>query len=164
MKIFFIRHAEAIEYETPSVTSDNYRFITRGGRKITINVVEILKKEFAGLQKIFMSPLVRAVQTSEIFAIGLNFEGEVELVDELRNEAATSTLQQMVKDTAESNDSIALVGHEPKMSFLLKVYTGLTELNFEFKKSGVCLVEFDIKSGEGTLKWYFNPKTMEFVK
>lgn len=164
MKIFFIRHAEAIEYETSTVTLDEYRFITPNGRKVTKEIVKHLKEKFLGLEKIFTSPLTRAVQTAEIFADELNFEGEVELVDELKNEAATSTFQQLIKDTAELNDSIALVGHEPKMSFLLKLYTGLTELNFDFKKSGVCLVEFDIKSGAGTLKWYFNPETMEFVK
>jgi len=164
MKIFFIRHAEAIEYETPTVTSDDYRFITPEGRKTTRNVVAKLKEEFSGLQKVFTSPLVRAVQTSEIFAIELNFEGEVELADELRNEATTASLQQLVKDTSELYDTIALVGHEPKMSLLLKIYTGLTELNFDLKKSGVCLVEFDIKTVDGKLEWYLNPKTMEFAK
>ena len=163
MKIFFIRHAEAIEYETPTVTSDEYRFITPDGRKVSKEIVKHLKEKFLGLKKIFTSPLIRAVQTAEIFAVELNFGGEVELVDELKNEATNSSLQQLVKDNSELN-SIALVGHEPKMSFLLKIYTGLTELNFDFEKSGVCLVDFDVESGEGKLEWYFSPKTKEFVK
>jgi len=163
MKIFFIRHAEAIEYETPTVTSDEYRFITPDGRKVSKEIVKHLKEKFLGLEKIFTSSLIRAVQTAEIFADELNFEGEVELVDELKNEATTSSLQQLIKENSELN-SIALVGHEPKMSLLLKIYTGLTELDFDFKKSGVCLVDFDVESGEGKLEWYFNPKTKEFVK
>jgi len=163
MRIFFIRHAEAIEYETPTVTSDEYRFITPEGRKVSKEIVKHLKEKFLGLEKIFTSSLIRAVQTAEIFADELNFGGEVELVDELKNEATTSSLQQLIKDNSELN-IIALVGHEPKMSLLLKIYTGLTELNFDFKKSGVCLVEFNVESGEGKLEWYFNPKTKEFVK
>ncbi|MEO6694806.1 MAG: histidine phosphatase family protein [Ignavibacteria bacterium] len=164
MKIFFIRHAEAIDYETPAVRSDEYRYITPEGRKTTKNVAAKLHHEFAGLQKIFTSPLIRAVQTAEIFAAELDFDGEVEIADELKNESATSTLQQMIKDTSEFHNSIAFVGHEPKFSQLVKVFAELTTLNFEFKKSGVCLIDFDMMTGEGKLEWYFDPEKMGFIK
>lgn len=163
MKIFFIRHAEAIEYETPSVLSDEYRYITPNGRKTTKEVIGKIKEMFSGLEIIFTSPLIRAVQTAEIVADELKFGGEVEIANELKNESITSSIQELIKNTSESNNIIAFVGHEPKMSFLLKLFTGLAELNFDFKKSGVALVEFDLKSGSGKLEWYFDPESMEFV-
>jgi phosphohistidine phosphatase len=69
MKLFLVRHTEAIDYETESVRTDDIRFITPKGRKISTTVFKALKDDFADLDKIFTSPLVRAVQTAEILAV-----------------------------------------------------------------------------------------------
>lgn len=163
MKIYLIRHAEAIDYETATVTTDEYRFITPNGRNVTRKVAKFLKEELTDLNKIFTSPLTRAVQTAEIFATRLKFKEDVELVNELRNESTISSLQNLLKGNSNLN-SIALVGHDPKMSLLVKNLSDKKDLNFEFKKSGVCLIDFDIKTEQGKFIWYLNPKTLEFIK
>jgi phosphohistidine phosphatase len=162
MKIFIIRHADAIEYETDTVKNDELRFITPKGRKVTGRVANALKEEFNGLQKIFTSPLIRAVQTAEIIAAELKFKNDIELVYELRNEVPIAALQKLLNENS-GLDSIALVSHEPKVSLLVKSFSD--KKNFEgFCKSSVCLIEFDPESGEGKFKWYFDSKTMEFKK
>lgn len=163
MKLYLIRHAEAIDYETETVTTDEYRFITPNGRQVTRKAAKFLKDELADLDKIFTSPLIRAVQTAEIFAVRLKFKGDVEPVNELKNEATISSLQNLIKKNSNLN-SIALVGHDPKMSILAKAFSDKEELNFEFKKSGVCLIGFDLKNESGKFIWFLNPKTLEFVK
>lgn len=162
MKIFIIRHAEAISYETETVQSDEYRFVTSNGRIISGKVAKHLKDKFSDLEKIFTSPLTRAVQTAEIFAVRAKFKGDVEPVNEMKNESTTASLQEMIKNNSQMT-SIALVGHEPKLGVLVKAFCGLKELKFEFGKSGVCLVDYDIDKQEGKLIWYFDPGKMEFV-
>lgn len=161
MKIFFIRHAEAIDYETDTVKDDDYRYITPNGRLTTIKVAQGLLKELNDLEKIFTSPLIRAVQTAEIFADELKFENDVELVNEMRNESTIQSLQKLIRNNSNLG-SAAFVGHEPKMTLLVRSFSEKKSFP-EFSKSGVCLIDFDIKQETGKLEWYFDPKKMEFV-
>lgn len=160
MKIFLIRHAEAIDRKTDSVRTDEYRFITPFGRKLTGKVIKTLKKEFSDLEKIFTSPLIRAVQTAEIAASELKFRNDVEIINELKNESTIASLQ-MLLDKNYGLTSVALVGHEPKMSLLVSILSDKKDLS-EFGKSSVCLIERDADSGIGKFKWYFDPDKMEF--
>jgi phosphohistidine phosphatase len=162
MKIFLIRHAEAIDYETGTVKDDEYRFITPNGRKTTRKIAKVLKKELKDVEKIFTSPLARAVQTAEIFATILKFEKDVELVDELRNESTIASLQQLIIHNSNLN-SIVLVGHEPKTGILVKSFSDRKNLD-EFGKSSVCLIDFDVKLQEGKFIWYFDSKKLELIK
>lgn len=162
MKIFLIRHAEAIEYKTESVRTDEYRYITPEGRRITGKVVRKLKDEFTDLERIYTSPLVRAVQTAEIIAAELKFRKEVELINELKNESTIASLQ-MLLDKNSGLTSVAFVGHEPKLSLLVSILSDKKDLK-DFGKSSVCLIDRDQDSGIGKFKWYFEAGKMEFRK
>lgn len=162
MKIFFIRHAEAIDHETDTVKTDEYRFITSHGRKVTRKVTKALKEEFSDLDRIFTSPMIRAVQTAEITATMLKFEHDVEPVNELKNESTVAAIQKLLTRHSALN-SIALVGHEPQMSLLVRTFSGKKDFS-EFSISSVCLVEFENVKAEGTFKWYFDSKKMEFIE
>ncbi len=162
MKIFLIRHAEAIEYETDTVREDEYRYITPHGRKVTGKVIKILKDELKDLDRIFTSPLIRAVQTAEVTASALEFEKDVELVNEMKNESTTASLQEMISRHSDLH-SIALVGHEPKIGHLVKSFSDKEDLQ-EFRKSSVCLIEYDLDLEKGKFVWYFDSKKMEFIR
>ncbi len=161
MNVFFIRHAEAIDYETETVKSDEYRYITEEGRKETRKAAKILRKEMKHVNKFFSSPLIRAVQTAELFAAMIKFKGSIEIVNELQNEYTTGSVQDLIRRNS-GLDSIALVGHEPKMSVLIRIMSDKKSFS-DFSKSGVCLVE--LKGAEsGKLIWYFDPEKMDFIR
>lgn len=161
MKLYLIRHAEAIDSETDTVTTDELRFITPKGRDTTITVANNLRNEFQNLDLIFSSPLIRAVQTAEIFASILNFKNDVLLANELINEFTIASLQKLlIKNSL--LDSVALVGHEPKMGMLVKTL-GNKKI-CDFGKSAVCKIEYDAMKENGKFVWYYNPKEMEFEK
>ena len=128
----------------------------------TIKVAKTLLKELNDLEKIFTSPLIRAVQTAEIFADELMFENDVELVNEMKNEASFQSFQKLIKANSNLN-TVAFVGHEPKMTLLVRSFSDRKDFP-EFSKSGVCLIDFEIKKESGKLEWYFDPKKMEFAK
>jgi len=90
MKLFLIRHAEAIEHETDTVKDDEHRFITAFGRSVTGKIAETLKEKLNDLEIIFTSPLVRAVQTAEIISAKINFDNDVLLVNQLKNESTNA--------------------------------------------------------------------------
>jgi len=163
MKLFLIRHGEAIDFETQSVKTDEYRFITPKGRKASRDVFRKIKEHFYGLEIIFTSPLTRAVQTAEILANILKFENDVEIANELDFETTPGKMLDLIKRNS-SLESIALVGHEPVMGLFVSSFTDRNVLNFSFKKSGVALINFDVKKGTGEFAWYFDPKSREYIK
>ncbi len=163
MKLFLIRHAEAIDYETETVRSDDYRFITPKGRKVSSAVFRALKDNMSELDKVFTSPLIRAVQTAEILAVNLKFKHDVEIVNELLMNSSVSKVSQLLKRNTVFN-TVALVGHEPMMSLLVAGLSDRKNLNFQFRKSGVCFIEYDPDKETGTFGWFYNPKTSEFIK
>jgi phosphohistidine phosphatase len=163
MKLFLIRHAEAIDYETESVRNDDLRYITPKGRKISVTVFRALKEYFLELDKVFTSPLTRSVQTAEILAVSLKYKHDVEIANELLLGSPASKVAQLLKRNTVFN-TIALVGHDPMMSELVTALSDRKELNFEFRKSGVCFIDYDADKGEGKFQWFYNPKTSGYVK
>ena len=163
MKLFLIRHTEAIDYETESVRNDENRYITPKGRKISTTVFKALKEELAELDKIFTSPLIRAVQTAEVLAVILKYKNDVEIANELLLPTPSSKVSQLLKRNSIFK-SIALVGHEPMMSSLVSAFSERKTYEVPFKKSGVCYIDFDVDKETGKFVWYFDPKTMTFIK
>ena len=161
MKIYLIRHGEAIDHETNSVKSDEYRFLTVKGRMTTRKVAKNLKEELSLADKIFTSPLTRAVQTAEIIATTIKYKNDVEIANELKIGSSMSKIIELITEHSTMN-AIVLVGHEPMMGML--VHTKKDKKDFyNFKKSGVCLIDFDVKKEHGTYKWFLNPKTLEHI-
>lgn len=163
MKLYLIRHTEAIDYETESVRSDEHRFITPKGRRIAINVFKLLKDEMLDLEKIFTSPLIRSVQTAEILAITVKYKNDVEISNELAMASAPEKVIQLLKRNSIFK-SIAMVGHEPMLSTIVKNFTDKKDPEFGMKKAGVCYIDMDLDKGSGKFEWYLNPKTAEFQK
>jgi phosphohistidine phosphatase len=163
MKLFLIRHTEAIDYETESVRNDENRYITPKGRKISTTVFKALKEELAELDKVFTSPLVRSVQTAEILAVILKYKNDVEIANELTLPTPLSKVLQLLKRNSIFK-SIALVGHEPMMSELVSSFSDRKTYTVPFKKSGVCYIDFNVDKETGKFEWYFDPKTMGFIK
>lgn len=163
MNLFLIRHAEAIDYETESVRNDDLRYITPKGRKTSISVFRALKEYFLELDKVFTSPLIRSVQTAEILAVSLKYKHDVEIANDLLLGNPPSKVAQLLKRNTVFN-TIALVGHDPMMSELVQTLSDRKELNFEFRKSGVCFIDYNPDKGEGKFQWFYNPKTSSYVK
>ncbi|MBN1633434.1 MAG: histidine phosphatase family protein [Ignavibacteria bacterium] len=163
MKVFLIRHAEAIDYETETVRNDEYRYITPKGRKTSISVFRKIKEEFLTLEKIYSTPLIRGVQTAEILATSLKFKFDVEVVNELLFGSPPSGVADLIKRNA-IFESIAFIGHNPMMSELVKILSDRKDEQFEFKKSGVCCIDYNVSNGNGKFQWYINPKTLEIIK
>jgi phosphohistidine phosphatase len=161
MKLFLIRHAEADgSYE--SISSDDYKYITPEGRNLTRKIAKKLKDDLKHLDVIYTSPLVRAVQTSEVIAAKIKFKKNVIVSEALSGKEETYKIIDLVKNNMDKN-SIALVGHEPILSSLVTSLSNCKNFN-GFSKSGICLIKFYPDSEAGKFIWYLNPKNLEFEK
>ena len=162
MNLLVVRHAIAEDKERFALTgrSDDLRPLTSEGRAK-------MRRAAAGLRVlaprpafIATSPLVRARETAEILATALGAP-RIETVEALRPESPYDDLAKWLGEPpAATQDTIALVGHEPHLGGLVTwLMSGGDESRLEFKKGGAALLELESQAGAGTatLLWLATP-------
>ena len=152
MLLLLIRHGHAVD-DAPGL-GDTGRWLTEKGRTTTHRVARRVRK----LKKlrpatIWTSPLVRAVQTAEIIAAVIEPEGEIKAVAELSPGRDPVDLVALL-GVAPTPGPLALVGHEPTLSQILRVLAGETGID-SIKKSGIVVVEWE--EGKGTVVLALDP-------
>jgi phosphohistidine phosphatase len=159
MQILLIRHGHAVE-EAPGL-GDAGRWLSAKGRKVTRKVARWLGKSAKRTPAvIWTSPLVRAVQTAEIVAAGVDYEGEVKPCAELSPGRDPGDLIKLLGE-APPEGQIALVGHEPSLSLIAGALLG--DIGFTgFKKSAV--MALDWADGKGQLRFVLDPAEMKARK
>ena len=160
MRLLVIRHGVAGDRDEFAFTGrpDAERPLTKDGR-------EKMKRAAAGLVSIVpdidlmaTSPLVRAVQTAEIVADAYGGR-DIVTVDELSPERAADDLLPWLR-SHDPEASIAVLGHDPHLNFLVGwLVTGRHENFVDMKKGGAVLLEFDDPpaAGAAMLLWSLQP-------
>jgi phosphohistidine phosphatase len=149
VQVYIIRHGHAVD-EGPGL-SDEARYLSKKGRKIVREVGHHLRDAGIELDAILTSPLVRAVQTAELLAERMDYLGIVEALPAL---APGVPPRVAAAELASRGSRVAVVGHEPGLSFLGAYLCGRPSFP-PLRKAQVSLVE----DGQG--RWFLNPDTME---
>jgi phosphohistidine phosphatase len=132
VQVFLIRHAEAID-ETLALR-DPHRHLTARGREQAKALGERLRWHDCTVTSIWMSPLVRAVQTAELVLTGLGVSPQVVTEpalapgDDVR--PLVARLGKAATDGAGDPDNVPavmIVGHEPSLSDLGTLLTGTAD-------------------------------------
>lgn len=159
MLLFLVRHASAVE---PAGRRDEDRPLTPEGRfQLRRSVSAIHSETQDRYEQIITSPLVRAVQSAEIFASIPGYSGVVEvsrlLIPSARPKETLALFQYETKNTV-------LLGHEPAMSALASELLGC--LVPSFKKGAVWLLErTNQRSGvpQATFRWALQPRSNQLL-
>ncbi len=149
MKLYIVRHAEAIERS--GTTPDASRYLTTKGRLAFRKIARRVRKAGIAPAVIFTSPLLRAVQTAEILAERLKHEGQVVVARKLSPGFDLQDLRSLLMG-AGSPEEAAFVGHEPDLG-LLAVTLLAVPGGFPLRKGAVVAVEVDGSVPKGTAKF-----------
>jgi phosphohistidine phosphatase len=163
VKLYLVRHAAAAEKGTPGMIDEDRPLIQKGRDRMK-EVARVFKETGEVVDRIVTSPLVRSVQTAEVLAAGLAFNGEVEVTRLLAPGALPEELEQFVARAA-SFKGMVLVGHEPGMSDLARHFLGRTDFG-EFKKGALCIIDFSkgLSGRPGKFGGMLLPKSMDWVR
>lgn len=112
MRIFLLRHADA-DAEVPEGLSDEARTLTSKARHSILGHFESLAGRFQNIHLILTSPLVRAVQTSQILSMALKHEGPLKAHRGLLPDMPVGALESALRE--HSGQNVALIGHQPSM-------------------------------------------------
>jgi phosphohistidine phosphatase len=161
--LYLIRHGVA-EERGDAWPDDTKRPLTDEGmsrmRKATRGLAEL----GVSLDVILTSPLVRARQTAEILAAGLDPAPGVVTVEALAPGGAyTALVAELPKHARRTR--LALVGHEPGIGELAARLIG-SRHPIEFKKGAVCRIDLDElpPNGPGDLRWLLPPKILRSLR
>ncbi len=150
VKILLVRHADAVEL-TGSLT-DAERFLSAAGRTQARAIGRAIRSKEIEWDAVVCSPLVRAVQTAEIFAEAVGFAGVVEAVRSLSPGVPARAMADAMRGRG---DAIAVVAHEPDLTALGALFAGRPSFP-SFRKGEAMLLD------GGAPAWRLDPKTLEF--
>lgn len=161
-ELYLIRHAIAAERGEEWPDDDKRPLTVRGIARFK-EEVKGLKRLDVDIDEIFTSPLVRAKQTADILAAGLNPKPPIKLLDALSPDHSPATVLAHLAKAARRR-RIALVGHEPGLGELAAHLIGAGRA-LPFKKGGVCRIDVESLTSRraGALIWFVTPKVLRDV-
>ncbi len=162
MKLYLIRHSNAVDPGTPEYEDDSQRPLSEKGREKMRKISSALEKLGVKPDLILSSPFVRAAQTAEILAKRLKFKREIVFSDALVPIGNADTLIGEINEKY-SVGELVLVGHEPSLSTLVSTLTaGSADVAINFKNGSVCCLSADDLHVErkAVLDWLLAPKIL----
>jgi phosphohistidine phosphatase len=164
MKLYILRHGEAVEHGDPRYPNDSDRPLTPKGTRRSRTLARVLRDLEVSFGVILSSPLVRARETAEIVQREMRLRSRVELTEHLAPLGDAEELVHRLNEIGPTPGGILLVGHEPGLSSLISLLcTGGTDLSLSLKKGGLCRMEVDsLRAGRcASLEWLMPPRLNE---
>ena len=163
MLVYLVRHGIAAEKTDPSSPADRLRPLTPRGVAKTTEVARGLEKLADRPSVMLTSPLLRAVETAEIFCEVLNFSvTRLRQTDSLLPESKPALLfGELAKLRAHA---VICFGHAPHLDAVIAAATGRGSAFTRLKKAGVALLEFEsVDPPRALLEFLFTPKVLRKV-
>ena len=149
MKLYLVRHAEAIERS--GTMPDASRYLTTKGRLAFRMIARRVRKAGIAPAVIFTSPLLRAVQTAEILAERLKHQGQVVVARELSTGFDLQAFRSLLMGAGFPEEA-AFVGHEPDLGLLAAALMTVPG-GFRLRKGAVMALEVERSVRKGTAKF-----------
>ena len=162
-ELYLVRHAIAAERgsEWPD---DTKRPLTERGISRFKEAVKGLRRLDIALDEIFTSPLVRARQTADLLAAGLEGKPPVKVLDGLApGHTSSAVITQLAKVARRRR--VALVGHEPELGELAAQLIGAGRA-LPFKKGGICRIDLGSLTSKqaASLVWFLPPNVLRQIR
>jgi len=155
MQIYLLRHGIA---EDARGRADSERALTAEGREKLRRVLKRARAAGAAPDLILSSPYRRAVETGDVAAEALGYQGKVVRTPALLPEASPCDAWEEIRARRDAG-SILLASHEPLMSSMAAFLLGSPALEVEMKKAALMRVDCDRLGPQpkGVLKWMLTP-------
>ncbi len=157
MEIYILRHGIA---ETAGAwMSDADRALVPEGKKKLKVVLRLARAAGVRPAHILTSPYRRALETAEIAAEELGYEGKLTRCDALRPGSEPEEVWAEVRGF-KPGEQILLSGHEPLLSYLAAFLLDAPSLRIDLKKGSLLRIDMDRFGAQprGVLRWYLTPK------
>jgi len=157
MEIYILRHG--IAEDAPAGQPDSERSLTSDGRKKLRSVLRVAASAEVAPSLIMSSPYKRALQTAQLAAEILEYQGDLLRTKALEPNTAPKGVWDEIR-VHKDEARILLVGHEPLFGRLTAYLLGSPNLQVDFKKGAMACIELDRFPAEphGVLRWMLTSK------
>jgi phosphohistidine phosphatase len=170
MNLFILRHGIASDPGKEGLSKnakDADRPLSREGQQKTWRAAETMRGLKLDFDAVITSPLLRARQTAQIVAEGLEIRRKLIFSDHLAPDGSPKLLIEQINEVGLHAKNILLVGHEPYLSRLVSLLiSGSTLAAVELKKGA--LLKLEIRNLGyarcATLAWLLPPKLLGKIK
>ena len=138
MRIILVRHGEA-DAETPEGLGDEARALTAKARAATANHFAALSERIGPVTLILTSPLVRTVQTAQLFSAALKHEGPLRAHRCLLPDMPVGAVAPVLDE--HTGENIVLVGHQPSMGALATHLLGMQSFPKQVNPGTIIAIE-----------------------
>jgi phosphohistidine phosphatase len=154
VKLFFIRHAKAVD-RMDWLKDDMLRPLSDKGVASSKSIFKALSKIYEAPDLVISSEATRARETAESFM--KYFPSSKFQKSSLLNPGAScESIRNLIAQNS-SVDSVALVGHEPDFGRIVSELISAGGCEIDFKKCALLEIEVD-KNFKGILKSFIPPK------
>jgi len=158
MRVYLMRHGQAVDREDPNCPPDAERALTTEGTKRTRKAAQGLKWLGIAPATVLTSPYVRAFQTAEIVMDVLNLKPEtLSKTEDLLPGAASKLLRNKLRGLRSAE--VLCVGHLPHLDELIQNLLESSAEITQLKKSAVAAIDL-ASTGPGTLVWLIDAKML----
>jgi phosphohistidine phosphatase len=154
MKIILVRHGDA-DADIPEGLEDDARALTTRSRLALPAHFGALKERIGAPDVIFMSPLVRAVQTATLLSQALGYEGSLRATRALYPDGPVGALDGLLAERP--GETVVLVGHQPSMGSAAAHFLGVGAFPKPVQPGTVIGVERPEDGGAPKLLFYAAP-------
>jgi phosphohistidine phosphatase SixA len=156
MKVYYLRHAEAVDG-----ADDAARPLSDHGQEQCRELGEFLSRAKITFEAAYSSPLVRAHETAKLVLPITNKKSpvRVQLVDELLNETAWNAFGRWLESLTALRNCL-LVGHDPSISQRLRRLLQMTNAEaLSMPKAGLACIALE-ENRAPALKFLITPKSL----
>lgn len=160
MQLYLVRHGIAIDRTDPACPPDPARPLTPRGEARTRQVARGLAELGVHPQVMMTSPLLRAVQTGEIFCevLGCTVSRLRRTGNLLPDSKPAALLGELARMKA---GKVMCFGHAPNLDIVIAASSGRGQTFTQLKKSAVALLEIDsFDPPRALLRWLYNPRIL----
>ncbi|KGD72342.1 phosphohistidine phosphatase [Tatumella morbirosei] len=157
MQVYIMRHGEA----ALEADSDSVRPLTHCGCSESRQMASWLCKQTVDIERVLVSPYLRAEQTLSEVRGCLQLPKEFEVLPELTPSGDAASVASYLEVLAKQGvSSVLVVSHLPLVGYLVSALCP-QEAPPMFATSGIACVRFDEKSGQGELLWQVSPSRLD---
>jgi phosphohistidine phosphatase len=138
VKVFLVRHADA-DADIPEGLGDEARTLTSKSRAAIAVHFAALKDRLDAPDLMLTSPLSRCVQTSQILAHAIGYEGPLKSHRALLPDGPTGAIDALLREQLEK--TLILVGHQPSMGSVTAHLLGMQTFPKPFSPGTVICLE-----------------------
>ncbi len=160
MQVFIMRHGDA----ALEAASDSVRPLTFTGREESLNIAVWLKEQKVDIERVLVSPFLRAEQTLEVLRETLSLPKQQDVLPELTPCGDVGLVGGYLEALAkEGVESALVVSHLPLVGYLVSELCP-EEAPPMFCTSAVANITLDEATGKGTFNWQMSPCNLKSDK